>query len=702
MSQLKKELYEFSRFRLDVSERLLRRDGKRVALTDKAFDTLCILVRRGGELVGKDELMTEVWADAIVEENNLDQKISMLRQALGERGGKGKEKFIETVRGHGYRFLAEVRRVEAEEEESSKFKVQSSKFRVLSSEPEIQNPKPKIQNPNRSGNVIALAKWQRGETENPAASETVEESKRGGAATQHPEESEIAPQTYRNFSILKQNKRLAFLALAAFVVVVIAGFALYGWFNKQLSSTDAAVALPIDSIAVLPFENAAQDANAEYLSDGITESLINRLSQLSNLKVMSRSSVFHYKGKEQDANKVGGELNVRAVLTGSVKQIGDQLVITVRLEDAGNNQHIWGEQYVRKFADIFNVQNEIAQAVSTNLHLKLTGADEHQLAKRSTESVEAYQLYLKGNYVWEKHTLEDLQKAIEYYGAAIEKDPNYALAFSGLANCYARLGNSYLPPHEAYPKAKTYAAKALELDDTLAEAHTSMGVIRLLYDWNWAEGEKEIKRALELNPNFAHAHDFHAVYLEVTGRLDEARTAMKRALELDPLSLQINTAVGENAYYERQYDEAVAQLEKAIDLEPRFYRAYLLLGNAYLQKKMYREAIETFQKGMTEAQRHPQLVSSLGRAFALSGERDKAQKTLAELREMSKQKYISPYLFAVVYDGLGDKEQTFAWLEKAYQDRSFWLIWLKVEPRFDSLRDDPRFVDLLRRIGLQP
>ncbi len=690
-----KELYAFSRFRLDVSERLLRRDGKRISLTDKAFDTLCVLVRRGGELVGKNELMTEVWTDSIVEENNLDQKISMLRQALGERG-KGKEKFIETVRGHGYRFLPEVRRVKMSEppavagglnaapSQISDYKLQNAKDRIESPQSKVQNPK---------SNIVALADWRH------ELPEVKSQESRVGSRV----ELNLSDDKFQNenqspkFKV--QNYKIP-LALFAVVIAVVSGAAAFYYFTRGNVSNNQTSDAPIDSIAVLPFENAAQDADAEYLSDGITESLINRLSQLSSLKVMSNSSVFRYKGKEQNTRKIGGELNVRAVLTGSVRQIGDQLIINVRLDDAQNNRQIWGEQYVRKFADILNLQNEITQEVSANLRLKLTNADERQLAKRHTENAEAYQLYLKGNYKWEKHTPEDLQKAIEYYQQAIEKDPNYALAFCGLANSYGRLGNSYLSPRETFPKAKIYAAKALELDETLAEAHTSMSAVRLFYDWNWTEAEQEINRSLALNPNYEHTYDMQAVYFETAGRFDEARTAMKKAREVNPLSIQINSAIGEDLYYARQYDEVVVQLEKAINLEPHYYRAYLWLGSAYAQKKMHARAIETFQKGMTAAQRHPQIVASLGHAYAIGGEPEKARQTLAELREISKQRYISPYLFAVVYTGLGDKEQTFAWLEKAFEDRSFWLIWLKVEPKFDSLRDDPRFQNLLRRIGL--
>jgi serine/threonine-protein kinase len=456
----------------------------------------------------------------------------------------------------------------------------------------------------------------------------------------------------------------------------------------------------IHSIAVLPFQNKSTETDTDYLSDGIAESLMNSLSQLPNLKVMSRNTAYRYKGKEQDAQKVGRELNVQAVLTGEVQQVGGQVVIDVSLDDAVDGRHLWGEQYVRKFADILTVQREIAQEVSTSLRLKLTRVDEQQLAKRYTDNVEAYQLYLKGQYEWKKHTEEELQKSIEYYNQALAKDPNYALAYAGLAASYAVLGNSYLPPNETFPRAKAYATKALELDETLAEAHVAMGAARLLYDWNWADAERELKRAQALNPNDAEAHNLFGYFLKAMGRLDEANVETRRSQELDPLSLMINTDIGVNFYYARQYDEAIAQNEKTVNLDPRFFIAYLWLGQAYEQKKMYAEAIATFQKGMNVAELHPQLLASLGRAYALAGQPDKAQTVLAELREMAKRRYVSPYLLAVVYAGLGDRDQTFAWLEKAYQDRSFFLIWLKVEPRFDDLRDDPRFGDLVRRVGL--
>ena len=498
---------------------------------------------------------------------------------------------------------------------------------------------------------------------------------------------------------LRKNHRIA--VVIALLILTLGISALYYFTLRNVSNKETSNS-PIDSIAVLPFANAAQDANAEYLSDGITESLINRLSQLTGLKVMSSGSVSRYKGREQDAAKVGAELNVRVVLTGSVKQVGDQLVIYVGLDNAKDNHRIWGEQYVRKFADVLAVQNEIAQEVSSNLRLKLTGTDKQQLAKRHTDNVEAYQLYLKGLYEWKKHTQEDLQKGIEYYNQALEKDQNYALAYFGLSASYGVLGNSYKSPNENFPKAKAYAAKALAIDDTLAEAHSAMGAVRLYYDWDWAEAEKELKRAQTLDLNNADAHHLCGDRLEIMGRFDEAKAERQRALELDPLSPIFNMAYGATLYFARQDDEAIAQFEKTINLEPRFVETYFFLGQAYEQKKMYGEAIAAIQKGMTQAERHPQLIAALGYAYALSGDRDKANKILDELREISKQRYISPYLFAIVYAGLGDKDQTFAWLDKAVQDPSSFLIWLKVEPLFDPLRADPCFQALLRRVGLAP
>jgi len=490
------------------------------------------------------------------------------------------------------------------------------------------------------------------------------------------------------------------LVLFTGLIVVAAGLlSLYFLTGSKASDIEVA-SEPIDSIAILPFENATQDPNTEYLSDGITESLINDLSQLPNLKVMSKGSVFRYKGKEQDAHTIGSELNVKAVLTGSVKLVGDNLVINVRLDDARDDQHIWGEQYVRKFADILNVQNEITQEVSTNLRVKLTSEDQQELAKYHTNSIDAYQLYLKGQYVGKSYTEDDLWKSIEYYNQAIALDPNYALAYDGLSASYGVLGNAHLSPNETYPKAKAYAEKALSIDETLAQSHVEVGHVRMVYDWNWANAEKEFKLAQSIDPNNADAHLLYGYLLNSMGRFDEAQTESKRALELDPLTPMTNTDLGVDFYYARQYDDAITQLEKSADLDSRFFPTYFWLGAAFEQKKMYPEAIEALKKGLSENENEQLLIASLGNIYAQAGERDKANAALDELFEISKRHYVNPYWFALIYAGLGDTNQTFEWLEKAYKERHFFLIWLKVEPRFDPFRGDPRFNDLLQRIGL--
>ena len=505
----------------------------------------------------------------------------------------------------------------------------------------------------------------------------------------------IAPRRIRTLS----KRGRAFVIAAAVLLLVLAGSLFYRVMRPDAREASTSQT-KIESIAVLPFVNEGANTDTEYLSDGITETLISSLSQLPKLNVKARSSVFRYKATQTDLRQIARDLNVQAILNGRVAARGKDLSLYVELVDVGADKVIWSQTYNRQMTNLVALQSEIARDVSNNLRTKLSGPDVQRVAKRYTETPEAYQLYLKGQYEWRKHTQEDLQKAIGYYNQALELDPNYALAYVGLAGCYGVLGNNYLPPREAFPKAEAYDAKALALDDSLSEAHAGMGALRLYYDWNWVEAEKDLKRAQTLNPNYAEAHHLYGDYLESMARFSEAQAERNRAEELDPLSPLYSMSLGTTLYFARQDDEAIAQLEKTINLEPRFDQTYLYLGEAYEQKRMYTQAIATYQKGMTVAERHPQLVAALAHAYALAGERDKAVKALAQLREMSKQRYVSPYLFAVVYVGLGDKDQTFAWLDKAVEDRSFFLIWLKVEPLFDNLREDRRFQDLTHRVGL--
>ncbi len=459
----------------------------------------------------------------------------------------------------------------------------------------------------------------------------------------------------------------------------------------------------IDSIAVLPFANASGDPNAEYLSDGITENLINSFSQLPKLRVVPRSRVFRYKGKETDPEKIGRELNVRAVLTGRVTQRGDSLNIQTELVDVGADSQLWGRQYSRKFSEIITVQEEIAKEVSEKLRLRPTSEEQKRLTKRYTENPEAHQLYLKGRYLWNRRTAQTLQRAAAYFQQAIDKDPGYALAWAGLADCYA-LYSFYgvLSPAEAFPRAKEAAAKALEIDDALAEAHASLVWVKSNYDWDWQGAEREFKRTIELNPNYAEVYAYYTAPLNAMGRLDELLAVTKRAEELEPLAPINSTIVGRTLYFARQYDQAIQQLRRVIDTDANFPQAHLYLGWAYEQKGMFEEAIAEFQKGSSLSGGDPRIVGALGHAYAVWGRKDEAQNVLVELKQLSRRRYVAPFEIVVIYIGLGDKDLTFEWLEKAYRDHSAGLLWLKIDPRFDSLHGDSRYQDLRRRMGLPP
>jgi serine/threonine protein kinase/Tfp pilus assembly protein PilF len=474
--------------------------------------------------------------------------------------------------------------------------------------------------------------------------------------------------------------------------------------------TDSGRAIPrvprprrtIDSIAVLPFENQSADPNAEYLSDGITESIIGSLAHLPKLRVMARSTVFRYKGQLTDPQKVGNELNVRTVLTGRVVQRGDSLTIGTELVDVANGWRLWGEQYNRKLVDIFTVQEEIANEICERLRLSLTGDEKKRLSKRPTQNTEAYQDYLRGRYYWNKRTADGVTKGIEYFERAIEKDSSYPLAYAGLADSYNILGfYAYAAPRDVFPKAKAAALKALEIDDALPEAHASLAYAKLYYDWDWLSAEKEFKRVVERNPAYATGHGFYGNVLVAMGRFKEGIAEMERAQELDPLSLIISAGIGWGFYFARQYDQAVEQLRKTLELDPHFVVAHAWLGGTYLQKGLFPEAITELQTAIEISGGSPLYIAFLGHAYGVAGGALEAQKILDQLKEQSVGSYVSSYSIAEVYVGLGDRHQALEWLEKAYEERARALVSVKVEPKVDPLRSDPRFQDLLRRMNFQ-
>ena len=485
-------------------------------------------------------------------------------------------------------------------------------------------------------------------------------------------------------------------ALAAGGVGLVALLLLAAWLFVVRGRGQA-----IDSLAVLPFVNASADPNSEYLSEGITESLINNLSHLHDLKVMSWSSVSRYRRQEVDPQKAGRELGVRALLMGRIVQRGDDLSITVELVDASDNRHLWGDQYNRNLSGILGVQADISDAVSRKLRPGLTGEEKTRLAKPSTKNTEAYELYLKGQYYWNRRTARTLHQAADYFQQAVEKDPNFALAWAGLADCYALYAfYDAGPPKEAVPRAKEAAAIALRIDDEITLAHIALAWVKMDYDWDWPGAEKEYRRALELSPNDGTAHQRYGASLLAFGRLDEYLAETRRARELEPTSLIINSLVGRALYYSRQYDQAITDLRKTLDMDPNFVSALWYIGWAYEQKSMYTEAIAALQNAARISSGDPVILGSLGHAYAASGRRSDALHTLADLKELSKQRYVAPFDMAAVYVGLRDKDQTFEWLQKALEDRSHWIIWIKCDPRFDGIRSDPRYGDVMRRMGL--
>ncbi len=559
--------YEFGPFRVDSLECAVRRNGKLISLTPKAFDILLVLTQNPGRILTKGEIIKQVWPDTAVEESNLARNISTLRKALDEKPDQ--PQYIETIPWRGYRFVAEVRELRDE------------------------------------------------------------------AGT-------------------------------------------------------------IDSLAVLPFVNDSKDPDAEYLSDGITESVIHKLSLLRNLKVMSHQLVFQYKARRQregipEATKVGVELGVRAVLSGSIRLVNDAVQIGVELVDTSDSHHLWGAQYNRTFFNLVTIQETISQQIAEQLKLKLTGQDKQRLTKSQTQNPEAYELYLKGRHLLNKFSLENLQKGIELFKQAIEKDPDYALAYTGLLDGYIHLSRPV--------EARKAASKALELDPTLGEVHASLGFYKFLYDWDFPGAEQEFKQAIELTPNCASAHGRYATYLGVMGRHEEALHEAMRARELDPI-LMIG-APGGALFLARDYDGAIDEGLSALDLDPNNAIAYNGLGQVYALKGMQKEALAQFGKSRKLMGGNPtvdaNIQARIAFAYAVAGQKTEALKIA---KEISRPQGGTSYNIACIYAALGENDRAFEYLESAFFARSPEIVMLKVDPCLDNLRSDPRFQDLLARIGL--
>jgi DNA-binding winged helix-turn-helix (wHTH) protein/TolB-like protein/cytochrome c-type biogenesis protein CcmH/NrfG len=648
MSKLARQFYEFGPFRVDAAKRLLLRDGEMVSVAPKAYEILLVLLQNSGRVMEKDELMSKVWPDTVVEENNLTVNMSALRRALGE--SKGEHRYIVTVPGRGYQFAASVN--ELWDEETDLVLQEQTLSRLV------------IEEQERDGE-------QNGSTDI-------------GAGHVAPISSaSVRPR------LIRGTRSLIVLALLLLAITTVS----YIWMGNKPKQSEAG-ARP-RSIAVLPFKPLATEGRDESLELGMADTLIFRLSGLRGLVVRPISAVRKYADLNQDPLAAGREQQVDAVLDSTIQIAGGKVRVTARLVRVADGAVLWADRGEQQSADLFAVQDAIAEKLAGSLALKLTDEERQRLTRRYTDNSEAYQLYLRGRYFSEKRTRDGITKGIEYFRQAIEKDPDYALAYAGLADSYTLLRLwAFAPAKETVPQARAAAEKALRLDDSLAEAHAALARVKE-HSLDWSGAEIEYRRAVELNPNYETAHHWYATHLAAMGRLDEAMAEVRRAQELDPLSLIINLEVGRILYFRRQNDQAIAQLQKTLEMDPNFGATHVQLGVAYEQTGMYEEAIAEYQKMPSGG------LARIGRVYALSGKRREAQKVLDELKGQSVSPVGNNRRMAVIYAGLGENEQAIAWLEKALDegDEDF-LYFLRVDPMWDGLRSEPRFQDLLRRMGL--
>ena len=638
-------IYFFGGFELDLAHRRLKRNGQIVTLQSKAFDLLVFLVENAGRVVTREEILEAIWPEQFVEESNLTVQISALRKILEEE--KNKPHFLVTIPGKGYKFIAEVRSNEENIPES------------LKSEELVEN-------------------------------QTIEDNREDSGQNTQVFHRPLTS-SKREF-IVNEKKPLkrGFLVGGAVLILVLIGMVGYRNFIQNPSE-----ASPIESIAVMPFVNEGGGDEVEYLSEGITESLINILSQLPGISVKARSTVFHYKPREINPPQVGTDLKVQAIIQGRVVQRGEDLILFLSLVDARTGNQIWGEQYNRKLTDLEVLQNEVARDVVRKLKTKLSGEDEQKLTKKYTTHPEAYRLYLQGRFFWNKRTPNDLKKAIGYFQQAIALDPNYALAYAGLADAYALLPNyGGALQSEAKPKARDAALKALALDDQLAEAWAALGNILIDYDHDFAGAEREYQRALDLNPNYATAHHWYAELLARLGKTEQANAEFRRALDIDPLSLIINRSYGESLLFARKYEEGLAQLNKTRELDPNFLPVYDSLAFAYHLTGNYAATVEGFAK-FEDLVGENQYAELMRESFARGG----WPKFLQEMTGKRRPANLPLYYAAIFYLELGEKDKAFAELNNSFEKREGFLLMVKVDPRLDSIRDDARFTDLMRRVG---
>ncbi len=634
-------LYEFGPFQLDPPERLLLCDGQPVSLTPKAFDLLFALVDRSGHLVEKEELLRLVWPGSFIEEGNLAVTISLLRKALND--DRGHHRYIETVSKKGYRFVAEVKRLD-------------DSALVIASKPET----PPVQTVRPQLRVAPLSQeWQ-------------------------------SPPTRKQLGILI----LVGLALGL-VAIIGLGLAHRRDLARQRSLTPA-----ISSLAVLPFQTLGTNSPDKFLELGMADAVITKLANTGRITVRPTSAIQQYAGTRLTPPQVGREQGVDAVLDGRIQRDTDRVRVTVQLIRVQDGVQLWADTFDRKFTDVFALEDALADMAAQSIRLKLTGAETLKFTKRSTENPAAYEAYMKGRYFWNKRTDSGLKKGLDYFQEAIKLDPGFAEAYVGVADSYAMLGlYAVVPPTEAFPAAKDAGTRALQMDDSLATAHATLGFINFYYDWKPSVADNEFRRALAENPHYAMAHSWYGESLAAKGEYSEAVVEAQRALQDDPLSMIVSSNAGWTFALAGQYDRAVETLKKAIDIDPAFPRTHFRLGEVYEQRGQYGLAIPEFERAVLLSGGDPYYEGSLGHAYGASGNSVKARSVLQNLQSRPADQYVPPYAVALVYAGLGENNQAFQWLQKAVEDRSTPMVFLRSDPELTTLRSDARFAPLAQLVN---
>jgi TolB-like protein/DNA-binding winged helix-turn-helix (wHTH) protein/Tfp pilus assembly protein PilF len=645
----------FGVFEADMEAGELRKHGLRLKLSEQPFQILAMLVARPGEVVSREVLRERLWpSDTFVDfDHGLNNAVMRLREVLGDSSDH--PRFIETLPRRGYRFIAPV--------ELKGTAVENPAQEAAAAEKNVGRPDGTGK--NGSGNSEALLKVGEG-------------------------------QHSRRFSI----SRIAMLAAA-----VLAGSALISGITVHYVrgvNASKGKANRSSSLVVLPLENLSGDKEQDYFADGMTDDLIANLAKIHSLRVISRSTAMAYKGTHKPLPQIATELNVDAVVEGTVMRVGNRVRITAELVQVSTDQHLWADTYESPIGDVLALQNRVSSAIVDQIRINLTKEDKERLAQKPSVSPEAYEDYLKGRYYWNKRSGDGFEKAIGYFEEATRRDPQYALAYAGLADCYGIIGATIygrLPASEAAPKAKAAAIRALEIDPSLAAAETSLATAKFNYDWDWAGAAEGFKKAMQLDPSYSTAYQRYSLYLSAMGKFDDSFEQIRKARELEPLSISINTSLGWRLYLAREYDRSIAQLRDTLEMDPAYEWAHLILGQAFEQKGQFSLAIEELQKAVDLSHSSPLTLSALAHAEALSGNHAMAIKLLAELEARSKKQYVSPYYVAIVYLGLGKNDVAMNWLEKAYTDRSNGLVFLKVEPELDPVRTNPRFVTLQNRLN---